>query len=248
MDPQGPLPPSVYWRRRVAAAVAAALAMVATVWALGSLIGSEEPASGVPRNAANDEVLTAQGPSSSEPAPISSSPGQESSLLPLPSESAVSSVPRMPGESTGPGASSAPVRPEHGKPLQRCAKRALDVDARTAKRHFAVGERSHLQLSVTNVGDRDCFASLRRDERELVVRGGDGARVWSSADCYFGKPSTEIHRLRTGESIAFDLHWAGRTSAPGCPVARDAVPAGAYTVAARVGDRVSAPTKFTIHK
>lgn len=254
LDPEGPLPTSVYWRRRAAAAVGALVAMVLSVWALGALIGSAEPAPGVPQETAKQRVLSAQeaaAASSTSELSRSSAPQDASSLLPMPDDSAVSSVPQSPGASAGPlpsGASSAPNTPTHGKPLRRCAERSLQVDARVAKQDFRLGERPHLQMSLTNAGGEDCFVGMNRAERELIVLARGGKRVWSSADCYFGEPRAEIHRLRAGESIAYDLNWAARTSAPGCPVDRGAVPPGRYALVAKAAGIVSKPTPFVLHK
>jgi hypothetical protein len=229
--------------------------MVLSVWALGALIGSAEPAPGVPRNTADEKVLSAEEAAASasassvqESAPQSSAPQEASSLLPFAAASDVSSVPQTPGMSASPmpsGVRAAPATPTHGKPLQRCATKALTVDARVARQDFRIGEQPHMQMSVTNAG-ADCFVSLSRTDRELLVFGPGGKRVWSSADCYFGEPETEIHRLRTSESISYDLNWAERTSAPGCPVDRVAVPPGDYAVVAKVGNIVSKPTRFSL--
>lgn len=253
LDPEGPLPTSVYWRRRTAAAVGALVAMVLSVWALGALIGSAQPSPGVAREAAKQKVLSAQeaAAASSTELSRSSAPQDASSLLPMPDGSAASSVPQSSGASEGPlpsGASSVPNTPTHGKPLQRCAKRALQVDARVAKQDFRLGERPHLQMSVTNAGGADCYVSMNRAERELLVLARGGKRVWSSADCYFGEPRAEIHRLRTRESLAYDLNWAARTSAPGCSVDRAAVPPGRYVLVAKAAGVVSKPTPFVLHE
>ena len=52
--------------------------------------------------------------------------------------------------------------------------------------------------------------------------------------------------LQPGQVISYDVDWAGRTSAAGCPRSRTVVPAGQYALIAELGNLTSAPTPFAL--
>lgn len=112
---------------------------------------------------------------------------------------------------------------------------------------YRVGERPQLTMVLTNAGPEPCVKDVSRQFRELVVtgRGRTEHRVWSSIDCY-PPPSREKPVLRPGQQLRFDLNWAGRTSAPGCPLDRSQVPAGEYQLIGKIGKLTSAPAPFRL--
>jgi hypothetical protein len=123
---------------------------------------------------------------------------------------------------------------------------ALSVGAETGAPRYAVGQRPHLRLVVANVGQVACTRDVSRPLRELVITSQDGAtRLWSSTDCY-SAATREERTLAPGEKLTFSITWSGRTSAPGCPAARHAVPAGTYHVVGKLGPLVGAPIPLTL--
>lgn len=102
-------------------------------------------------------------------------------------------------------------------------------------------------LTVTNTGTVACVRDLSRPLRSLrVVPANGGQTLWSSADCYTVAEPADTRTLRPGQSVGFSVIWAGRTSAPGCPADRGAVPAGQYAVTGRLGALTSAPVPFAL--
>ena len=73
----------------------------------------------------------------------------------------------------------------------------------------------------------------------------DGARLWSSNDCY-GPPKQDVRVLPVNQPVEFSVHWAGRTSVPGCPLDRKTVLAGTYQVVGRLGGLMSPPAPLTM--
>ncbi len=120
------------------------------------------------------------------------------------------------------------------------------VSAEPDRQAYAVGQRPAFRLVVSNGGQVACTRDIGRQLRELVVTAADGARLWSTNDCYFHHPSGEVHTLQPGERQEFSVTWAGRTSEPGCPRKRDSVQPGGYLLIAKLGALTSPPAPFTI--
>ncbi|GAA4808727.1 hypothetical protein GCM10023200_53130 [Actinomycetospora chlora] len=102
-EPVGPLPPSVYWRRR-AVALGVVVALLGGVWALAGLGGGPETVDARARAAALAGPETTSPPSGE---PASSTPGPIAAALP----SVLPSVPPA-----GPSDTPAPVLPPGGAP------------------------------------------------------------------------------------------------------------------------------------
>jgi hypothetical protein len=122
----------------------------------------------------------------------------------------------------------------------------LRVSASIARPSYRVGERPLLTLHVANAGPVACIRDVSRSLRALRVVSADGmTTLWSSDDCYTANiPDTRT--LAPGQDATFSVSWAGRTSAPGCPVKRTTVPAGQYAVVGRLGALTSSPTPFAL--
>jgi hypothetical protein len=100
-------------------------------------------------------------------------------------------------------------------------------------------------MIVMNVGRGACSRDLDPALQEVVVLASDGARLWSSNDCYSAGGSS-VRTLAPGEQLVFSVVWAGRTSQPGCPSQREAVPAGTYQLVVKLGPLTSRPVPFRL--
>jgi hypothetical protein len=119
------------------------------------------------------------------------------------------------------------------------------VTAETELPSYQVGQHPLFRLLITNVSAVACYRDVSRGIRELVITTPDGSRVWSSNDC-FAPPGEEIRLIQPGEKLLFTLNWAGRTSAPGCPSRRRAVPAGVYLLFGKLGAVAGAPVPLVL--
>ena len=249
IEPNGPLPAGVYWRRRAFAAGAAVLAVVVLAWVIGGFVGAadDQPVQGT----ASSRAAGASAPSS-PPAPSSreASASASASATASPTASASTVLPAAsPGAApsarptTRPAVPPATVPPG---PPKACPDSVLKVTAQTGAPSYRVGERPLLRLLVVNTGKVACTRDVNRKLRELLIFSADGRkRLWSSNDCY-GPPGTEQRLLPPGKPQAFQLSWAGRTSAPGCPLERTTVPAGTYRVIGRLGHLAGPPVPLTL--
>jgi hypothetical protein len=217
IDPSGPLPPGVYWRRRVAAVAMSVAAVVLLAWVIGKQVG------GGPSPVHGASARTSQ-PPSSRPSLEASGRATVSSSVPDP-------------------APSPPPAPP--PPPQPCPDPAIAVYAEAEQPSYQVGQRPPLRLLIVNSSAVACYRDVSRNIRELVITTPDGTRVWSSNDCY-SPPGEEIRLIQPGERLLFTVTWAGRTSAPGCPNRRRSVPAGSYLLTGKLGAVTGVPVPLEL--
>jgi hypothetical protein len=256
-EPVGPLPASVYWRRRRVAAAAALTVLVLLGWSVtaafvpsgdgattraasqGALAASQQafPPPVAPAAAAPPSLPGAEGPSpvvsGGAPSPFPPEPGAPVSTSEelLPDDTPRESVPAP---------TPAQVPPTGPVP---CANAMVGVTAEVDGPERRVGRQPVLRLVVTNISDQPCVRDLDPARQEIVVWSGEGARLWSSNDCT-NASGVDLRTLVPGQPVAFSVRWAGRTSTPGCAEQRTVVPPGAYRVMTRVDDVISAPIPF----
>jgi hypothetical protein len=256
----GPLPATVYRRRRWVAIASAIAVIVLLLWAVFALASAPDP--GIARSTGRAAVSAPQEaspppaappvvaqpsetpPSAAQPT-TAPQPGAAGSTPPTPSTPeepvpAASTGEQLVPDSTPPTSSSAPAPPIDPVP---CTNEMLAVKAEVDGAEHRVGQRTSLRLVVTN-RSKPCVRDLDPVRQEIVVWSADGSRrLWSSNDCSSAK-RPDLRTLVPGEPLAFSVQWAGRTSAPGCPARRETVPAGEYRLLTRVDDVISPPTQF----
>jgi hypothetical protein len=260
-EPVGPLPASVYWRRRWVAIASVVSVIVLLAWGITALAtrgpgapadaATARPASlaavSAPQQASPSPTVPrraaprpgAAGPAApARPTTATRNPEPETSTVPGTSERL---VPDDTPRASAPVPSPAPVPPTGPVP---CTNEMLAVAAEVDPPEHRVGERPLLRLVVTNTSDQPCVRDLDPVRQEIVVWSADGSvRLWSSNDCSTAK-GVDLRTLVPGQPVTSSVRWAGRTSAPGCPEERSTVPAGDYRVMSRVDDVISPPTPF----
>lgn len=249
IEPNGPLPAGVYWRRRAFAAGAAVLSVVVLAWVIGGFVGTadDQPVQGTGSSRDLGAAAPSSPPSSREAGDPSATASATATMSPAASPTAppaASPSPAPPGRpTTRPAAPPTTVPPGPPKP---CPDSVMKVTAEPGAPRYRVGERPLLRLLVVNAGKVPCTRDVNRKLRELLIFTADGRkRLWSSNDCY-GPPGAEQRLLTPGEPLTFQLRWAGRTSAPGCPLERTTVPAGSYRLIGKLGHLAGAPVPLTL--
>ncbi len=153
LRPRGPLPPGVYWRRRLVLL----LVLAVGTWLVARSIGGEPAAQRRP---------------SPSPSPSPTRPSPTPSLTPSPT----------PSPTPRPSASPAPSPSPSRSPGGPCRPTELKLEATANARSYASGVRPVLTLAVTNTGPVACTRDVGQAARELRVRSGND-RIWSSDDC-----------------------------------------------------------------
>ncbi|WP_227998166.1 hypothetical protein [Nocardia australiensis] len=219
LEPNGPLPPEIYWRRRVLAIGILVVALALAIWLVVMFArGGKSPAD--TSAATSTSAPTAAGTSSVKP-----------------STSAESSAPKP---SDGADVSGAPVAQE------QCPDQSLAVRVTVEQPTYKTGEQPVFGIVITNISSAACSRDVGSGLQQVSVLTLDGQRrLWSSTDCYpDGQP--DVRTLNRGEQAAFTVTWSGSTSQPNCAGDRVPVPPGAYAVVAQLGSVRSSSEPFNI--
>ncbi|SES06379.1 hypothetical protein [Actinokineospora terrae] len=226
-----PLPRSVYLRRRVIAVGAAVVAVLLLTWIITGFLGDD----------GLGPLGLATAPSSAPPTAAATASASVSASA----TASASAAPVSPPAAAPPAAAPAPPAPPPPDPNLPCPDATIAVAAEMDPPAFRPGNRPELRVVITNTGPVPCTRDIGRAQRELLITTGP-TRLWSSNDC---TPSdgAEPTILAPGVRTTFEVRWAGRTSAPGCPTQRTTVQPGPYTLTARLGTLLSPPLPFTIN-
>jgi hypothetical protein len=237
LHPVGPLPASVYWRRR-ALAFAGVVVLLLLFWAILPGGGGEQP---------RDTAAAAGSPSPTQPqaAPTSVGPGGLTESPPTGDAgragdgdgSAVAATTTAAPATTTP----MPTPPPAPKP---CSDAALRLTVSPAQPAYLVGQAPVLRLQVRNVSTLSCVRDLGAALQEVLLYRGT-QRLWSSNDCYpEGLRDQEL--MRPGVVHTFSVTWSGLSSQPRCAGTRARVGAGSYTLLGRLGTLLSPRAPMTL--
>ncbi|MFI1014102.1 hypothetical protein [Streptomyces sp. NPDC020965] len=276
-NPIGPLPSSIYWRRRAIAASLVALLAVLAVWAVSSSGGDGGKDDNANGESSSAPSTIAPGPSRSGPA-IDEQPGgrddsggtgsgpAESSGSGSGSGDAGTGGSTGSGSNTGTGGTSsgtgsgsgsdggtgsggsAPERVPAGSALPNCPSGALTLTLRTAKVSYGPGEKPSFQLTASNASTTTCKADFGPTAAVLTVTGDGDDEVWSSKDC--PRPAASLLlKVPGGGSVTHTVEWDRRQSEPRCATPPAApVTAGTYLVEARFPGETVLPASFRLEK
>ncbi|RJO71227.1 hypothetical protein D5S18_25290 [Nocardia panacis] len=238
LEPTGPLPPEIYWRRRVFAIAALVLALALVIWValMVARRGSSEPAAAAASSTPAASHRSAEPSKSGDPANKSA----EAAAAGKPSAGAEAS----PVKPSGPPVTSAAVLA--APPPGQCPDQSLAVKVTVEQPTYKSGEQPVFWIVITNISQVACSRDLGSGLQQVSVQTLDGQRrMWSSTDCYpDGQP--DIRALNRGEQAGFTVTWSGSTSQQTCAGERVQVPAGAYAVVAQLGSIRSAAEPFNI--
>ncbi len=233
MRPAGPLPPKVYWVRRLVLLLAVVL-VISVVWWLLAGSGSAEPKGSAASSAGATSSPSSPGAST---APVQQ-PRQQPAATTKAQESGSTSRSNKPGQSGGSGSSTKPRQPTKAKktplaqPTGTCSPTGVGVEIDVAD--SAPGEPNTATLLLTSTESPACTLAITPDD--LVVRVTSGADVvWSSDDCPDLLRAKEVV-VRADPPTAYEFHWNGRRSAQNCqPVDTLPTPGGYWVQAALIG-------------
>ncbi|MEE1756689.1 hypothetical protein [Streptomyces sp. SP18CS02] len=267
-NPVGPLPSSIYWRRRAVAASLIALLALLTVWFVGFGDGDGKKGNDGANGASPAPSIT-PGPDGSGPA-ISEQPGGRDES----GDTGTGGTGGTGGGSgadagadggkngdtttaggtggtggTGGGAGSAQQVPVDS-PLPNCAPGVLQLTLRSEKVSYAPGEKPRFRLVARNTSSTTCKADFGPRNAVLTISDDEDDDVWSSKDCPRGGAGGPLLlRVPAGGTVTHTVDWDRRRSAPQCatpPAA--AVGAGTYLVEATVPGAKVMPASFALTK
>jgi hypothetical protein len=212
----GPLPPAVYWRRRLIVLGVLLVVVFFGIYACGGDSGR-----------AGDRQA---GPTSS------ASPTGE------PSGTATGSVPAIVLSEPPPPAptTTAPAVPPSGPCID--AEVSVTPVPHNNKTQLARGESITIYLRIRNISGRTCSRDIGGDQQELRIAQG-AQTLWSSDHCD-GVKGSFVQSLRPGQQVEGTVLWNGRGST-NCQ-ARPLPNPGTYQLFGRLGTKTSDPVTLTI--
>lgn len=273
-NPIGPLPSTIYWRRRAVAATLIALLALLVVWAVTSRDGKgNHDDSRAPGSGPTDAITP--GPSGSGPA-ISEQPGGRD-------ESGASGGDGSGGSGTGSGGSggggggnggsdsagsgagtgsgggsgsgsggsggTAGQRLPAGSSVPDCTAGALQLTLKSDV-SYAPGEKPKFRLIAKNTSSTTCKADLGPKSAVLTITeaGGDDNEVWSSKDCPRDAAAVLL-KVPAGATVVHTVEWNRAKSAPKCatPAPGNAGP-GTYLVEAKAPGEPVQRASFVLAK
>ncbi|MGW7582924.1 hypothetical protein ACWGKU_36880 [Kitasatospora sp. NPDC054768] len=261
-QPVGPLPASIYWRRRIVVLVAAAAVVALIAWLMidpGGGGDGDSPgnaAQAVPSQSQNQTPAQAitPGASPSGPAarpgggtggPVAGGGGTEVNLSggtgtgganPAPGGGAAPATGGGTGGGTaGGGTGGAPaVNTPEIMALPVCASSQVALELAGTQNSYQPKDKPRLALTVKNSSGTNCRVDLGRTASVITVSGSTNDRVWSSGDCPADKGNIWV-QLGANGSQTETFTWDRSRSKPQCATAdQTPPPSGTYVVLAEL--------------
>jgi hypothetical protein len=235
LEPRGPLPTEIYWRRR---GLALGIAVVVIGIAVATVIAFVGGSAGA-KPASTDKANSAQGkPGDPAPPPQAPPPGQESVNPVAPPQG-------LNPESPTPTAAVMP--PPVLKEGDDCPDSTLAVKGLTNAPQYFIGDQPKFTMVVTNIGLVSCKRDVGAAVLAAYVYSLDNKRLWSNLDC---APSNEtlVKTFTPGEQVTTAVTWTGMGSAPHCPLPRPAIGPGTYNLVVQLGNLRSLTVPFILNQ
>ncbi|MET7289140.1 hypothetical protein [Streptomyces sp. NPDC005573] len=266
-NPVGPLPSSIYWRRRVViVSVVSVLALLGTWIVVSGGGGGKNDAGG--SNGKNPASTITPGPSSSGPA-ISQHPGGrdesggagagDGGSGDAGSAGAGGAGSSGDGDDGGRGGGAGSAGSGAGDvgagdvlpasvSLPDCPSGSLSLSLHSVHNSYSPDQAPTFELGVKNSSSRDCKVDLGPKKAVLTITPADGDdALWSSSDCP-EDPAGLVFRVAAGQSITYTVKWDRKSSAPHCgrpPVSGLAKP-GTYLLEAKAPGATKTQTSFVL--
>jgi hypothetical protein len=225
LEPHGPLPSQIYWRRR-ALAIGIGVVVVAIVAAIAILV-----------------VINSTGDTKTE------QPSTAAAPTPLPGENPEVKTPVQPPAQQAPPPTPTPSAAVTPPPVLQegddCPDSTLAVKGMTSQPDFVVGDQPKFTMVVTNIGLVACKRDVGAAVLAAYVYSLNNERLWSNLDC---APSNEtlVKTFNPGEQVTTEVTWTGMGSAPNCPLPRQPIGPGTYNLVVQLGNLRSAAVPFIL--
>nr|WP_206327986.1 hypothetical protein [Streptomyces sp. S3(2020)] len=271
-NPVGPLPSTIYWRRRAVLLSVLALLALLIAWVVSSGGGGDKNgADGTNGKNPAPSTIT-PGPSGSGPA-ISQAPGGRDESTPGGESGGTGSGSDdgsgdgsstsgtgsgsgsgsggSEGAAGGGGAAGSGVGQDDtlpaGSGLPNCTAGSVKLSVSSLRNGYGPDETPTLLLTAANSSGGDCKVDLGPKSAVLTItEAAEDDEYWSSADC----PKTAaslVFRVPAGSSITYTVKWDRKPSAPQCATpAAGSAGAGTYLVELAAPGYAKAQTSFVL--
>jgi len=250
LEPNGPLPPEIYRRRRILAISVVVVVLALVVWLVIALTGGgddPQPEPAASQSTISTTTTTSSAASSAEPANGSagtsggsSGSGSSGSSSSTSGSSGAAASASEPSTTKSSGVAAPPPAPG------QCADQSLAVRVTADEPNYPIGAEPGFTIVITNIGTTACDRDLGAGLQQVLVYTLDGnQRLWANTDC-FPESTADMRSLAPGDQAAYSVKWSATTSEPGCQAPREPVGPGAYTVVGQLGGLRSTPEPFNI--
>ncbi len=236
LEPRGPLPTEIYWRRR---GLALGIAVVVIAIAAAIVVAFVSNSAGAKPASVN------------KPASAQGAQGQPNSLAPqAPPAGPDSNAPAAPAQGQSPETAT-PTAAVQPPPVLKegddCPDSTLAVKGLTNAPQYFIGDQPKFTMVVTNIGLVACKRDVGAAVLAAYVYSLDNKRLWSNLDC---APSNEtlVKAFTPGEQVTTAVTWTGMGSAPHCPLPRPAIGPGTYNLVVQLGNLRSQPVPFILNQ
>ncbi|MET2716272.1 hypothetical protein N0X72_12795 [Streptomyces carpaticus] len=252
--PVGPLPSSIYWRRRAVVLLVIALVAVLAFWATrpggggsqntaGSDDGSGPAPSITPGPSASESLIDERPGGREEPGEGEAGDGGSGDAEDPGADGGSDETedadgdgePGAPGDADGDGGSGgADADPDRGgggtsgAGLPACGTGAVTLALRSAENAYPPGDKPELRLTAQNASGDSCALDFGHGSLTLTIADSDDEEVWSSAVCPTGRAS-HLVAVPAGDSAAHTVLWDRRHNADDCDSGEPGAPAAAGT-------------------
>jgi hypothetical protein len=233
LEPRGPLPTEIYWRRRGLALGIAVVVIGIAVATVIAFMGSSAGAK--PANV--NKAGSAQNAPAAPPPQAPALPGQEGATP----------VPAPQGQNPEAPTPTAAVQPPPVlKEGDDCPDSTLAVKGLTNAPQYFIGDQPKFTMVVTNIGLVACKRDVGAAVLAAYVYSLDNKRLWSNLDC---APSNEtlVKTFTPGEQVTTAVTWTGMGSSPHCPLPRPAIGPGTYNLVVQLGNLRSLTVPFILN-
>ncbi|MEI5525143.1 hypothetical protein WB401_43940 [Streptomyces brasiliscabiei] len=271
-NPIGPLPSTIYWRRRAILLTVLGLLAILIVWVVvggggngdNNAGGSDgkNPAPSITPGPSGSGPAISQAPGGRDESGDESSAGGDSSGSGSGSSSGSGSGGGSEGADGGSGAAGGGTSDDGGKngsssgeqvpagsSLPNCTAGAVKLTVRSVRNAYEPGVNPTFELIARNSSGGDCKLDLGPDNTVVTITAADGDDAfWASDDCHETAGSL-LFRVPAGDRVTYTVEWNRDASAPNCatPAAGSAV-AGTYLLEAKAPGLAVARTSFVLEK
>ena len=234
LEPRGPLPTEIYWRRRGLAIGIAVVVIGIAVAIVIAFVGNSAGAKPASANKSTSAQSLANSPAPQAPPPG----GQEGNLPAAPQQ----------GQDPETATPTAAVQPPPVlKEGDDCPDSTLAVKGLTNAPQYFIGDQPKFTMVVTNIGLVSCKRDVGAAVLAAYVYSLDNKRLWSNLDC---APSNEtlVKAFTPGEQVTTAVTWTGMGSAPHCPLPRPAIGPGTYNLVVQLGNLRSLQVPFILNQ
>ncbi|MFJ8754343.1 hypothetical protein ACIREO_34205 [Streptomyces sp. NPDC102441] len=272
-NPVGPLPSSIYWRRRTVAVLVIALLAALVAWAVTSGGGSgggqddgkpggSGPAPSITPGPSSSGPVTGQPPGGRDESGSSggdtgsggsggdtgTGTGGAGGTDTGGADAGGAGGSTSAGTGTGTGGSTGGQQVPAGSKLPDCTPAVLQLSLKT-ENSYAPEDKPKFRLSARNTSAGDCKADFGPKNAVLTITeaGEDDEQVWSSKDC--PRSSALFLLVPAGATVVHTVEWDRKGSAPKCatPPAGAAAP-GTYLLEAKVPGETVQRASFVLAK